>query len=449
MLPINPGKSHLIQAKLPCLSLCRLLIFLMFFMALLFYPAAAQINNSPCVVEIREYPGRDPAMWRGLYAARDGKVYTGLCGEGGSAHFYQYDPAVDSNRCIADIAEFLGERGKGIRTSGKIHCRPVEDNEGNIYFISMNNGAGPRSIDFRSWQGGHWIKYDPNRDKLEDLGLVDHGVGCYPLAIDVTRNHLFGISYTGYLFRFDIEKRISTNLGRVDNWDICRDIASDDQGNVYGCFPVSRIWKYDAKKGKVDDLSIRIPYDPTIFPTELKNPMLDRSTIWRAIEWDPVDRAFYGITCGSGSILFKYEPHLGPEGRVTDLGRLCDGRFLNTDSVKAIPYSPLAFAVDSRNRKVYFVPSARQYAIREYVETFGSREDHHLIMYDLKENRRVDLGVLRTADGRRVFGCEAASCGPDGTVYICGQAETKDPGKATRFIGDLPIALHLVIYRPN
>ncbi|MBN2288059.1 MAG: hypothetical protein JXQ83_01915 [Candidatus Glassbacteria bacterium] len=418
-------------------------------MVLFHSPLPAQVNNSPCIVETREYPGKDRAMWRGLYAARDGKVYTGLCGEGGSAHFYQYDPGTDSHRCIADIAEFLGERGKGIRTSGKIHCRPVEDRQGNIYFISMNDGAGPRSIDYTSWQGGHWIRYDPSRDKLEDLGLVDRGVGCYPLAIDEDRNHLFGITFTGYLFRLDIAKRVSTNLGRVDNWDICRDIVCDDQGNVYGCFPVSRVWKYDAEKGKVIDLAVEIPYDPTIFPTQLNNPMIDRSTIWRAVEWDPVGKAVYGITCGSGSILFKYEPHQGPEGRVSALGRLCDGKFLEKDNYKAIPYSPLAFALDSRNRKVYFVPSAREYAIGSYEETFGSSEDHHLIMYDLKENRRVDLGVLRTADGRRVFGCEAASCGPDGTVYLCGQARVKDPANATWFIGDIPLALHLIIYRPG
>jgi len=409
----------------------------------------AQVNKSPCIVELREYPGKDRAMWRGLYAAKDGKVYTGLCGEGGSAHFYQYDPVTDSHRCIADLAGFLGERAKGARTSGKIHCRPVEDNEGNIYFVTMNDGAGPRSIDYRSWLGGHWIRYHSRLDKLEDLGLVDHGVGCYPLAIDVKRNYLFGITFTGYLYRFDIAKRISANLGRVDNWDICRDIVCDDRGNVYGCFPVSRIWKYDAERKKVFDLLVQIPYDPTIFPTQLVNPMLDRSTVWRAVEWDPVDRAVYGVTCGSGSILFKYEPHIGPEGRVTSLGYLCDGKYLDTDQIKAIPYSPLAFALDSKNRKVYFVPSARKYAVDTYEETFGSREDHHLIMFDLKENRRVDLGVLKTADGRRVFGCEAATCGPDGTVYICGQAPVKDPAKGTWSIGKIPVALHLIIYKPD
>ncbi len=447
MLKKNPGMSkHDVRQSYFHL---KVIINLLVLIAGFYFSAAAQINNSPCIVELREYPGKNRAMWRGLYAAKEGKVYTGLCGEGGSAHFYQYDPGTDVHRCIADIAEFLGERGKGIRTSGKIHCRPVEDNEGYIYFLSMNDGAGPRNIDYRSWLGGHWLRYNPHLDKLEDLGLVDHRVGSYPLAIDVKRKHLFGITFTGYLYRFDIEKRISTNLGRVDNWDICRDIACDDLGNVYGCFPVSRMWKYDAEKEKFCDLSIQIPYDPTIFPTQLFNPMLDRSTIWRAIEWDPVDRAFYGVTCGSGSILFKYEPYVGHEGRVTALGYLCDGKYLDTDHIKNIPYSTLAFALDSRNRKVYFVPSARKYAVDTYEETFGSREDHHLIMFDLKENRRVDLGVLQTVDGRRVFGCEAASCASDGTVYICGQAPAKDPAKGTWSIGEMPVALHLIIYRPD
>jgi len=30
-------------------------------------------ENAICIVETREYPGRDPVMWDGLYAASDGK----------------------------------------------------------------------------------------------------------------------------------------------------------------------------------------------------------------------------------------------------------------------------------------------------------------------------------------------------------------------------------------
>ena len=103
-------------------------------------------ENRICIVETREYPGRDPVMWDGLYAASDGKVYSALINEGESAHFYVYDPKTDKNILLCDMAEFLDERGKGIRSTGKIHNKPVEDNEGNIYFVSMSNGSGPNNI---------------------------------------------------------------------------------------------------------------------------------------------------------------------------------------------------------------------------------------------------------------------------------------------------------------
>ena len=404
-------------------------------------------ENKICIVETREYPGRDPAMWDGLYAANDGKVYSALISEGTSAHFYVYDPVKDKSVLLLDMAEFLDERGKGIRTTGKIHNKPVEDDEGNIYFCTMSNGSGPNTFDYTSWRGGHWIKYDPKINKFEDMGLVDQGVGCYPLAIDKKCGYLFGIGYTGYFYRFDLKNRITKNFGRVSNWDICRNIFCDDEGNVYMSFPNARVAKYDTKKEKVYETSLQTPYDPTLFPTELKNPMIDRTNIWRAVQWDSIDKVAYGVT-GGGSVLFRFDPHDGPEGKITSLVKMCDSKFLEGDH-KDIPYSTLAFAVDSRNKKVYFAPSARNYNTKKYVETFGSEEDQHLIMYDIKTNQRVDLGAMRTADGRKVFGCEAASVSSNGTLYICGQVEVKEKKTANRMIGDNPVALQLIIYKPQ
>lgn len=436
-------KAHLIRNSFPVLSR----IFLMFLSSFILFNSIRAQGTKFCVVDAREYPGRDIYMWDAIYASKSGDVYTGLITEGSSAHFYVYSPADDRNILIADIAEFLNERGKGIRSSGKIHNKPVEDEEGNIYFVPLNNGSGPRNIDYRSWRGGNWIKYDPRTKTLENMGLVDEGLGSYPLTIDTKRKYLFGVGFTGYFYRFDLEKRITKNFGRVSNWDICRDIFCDDKGNVYGPFPTGRVWKYDAELEKVIDLNISVPYDPTIYPTQLVKPMIDRSNDWRAIEWDPVDKVAYGVTCGSGSILFRFDPHEGPEGKITPLTKMCDTKFLESDR-KDIPYSTLAFAVDSKNKKVYFAPSAREYVTDKYVETFGSEQLHHLIMYDIKSNTRVDLGALRTKDGLRVYGCEGATVGPDGTVYICGEAELKDPSKATSYVGKIPVSLQLLIYKP-
>jgi hypothetical protein len=405
-------------------------------------------ENKICIVVTREYPGRDPVMWDGLYAASDGKVYSALINEGESAHFYVYDPDTEKNILLCDMADFLGERGKGIRSTGKIHNKPVEDNEGNIYFVTMSNGSGPNTFDYTSWKGGHWMKYNPGKNEMEDMGLVDQGIGCYPLAIDRNRGFLYGIGFTGYFYRFDLKSRVTKNFGRVSNWDICRDIFCDDEGNVYMSNPTSQVTMYDVKKEKVCETSLRTPYDPSIFPAQLRNPMIDRTNIWRAVEWEPVDKVAYGVTCGSGSILFRFDTHDGPEGKITPLVKMCDSKFLQGDP-KDIPYSTLAFAVDSRNKRVYFAPSARGFSIQRYEETYGSKEGHHLIMYDIKTDKRVDLGIMQTADGRKIFGSEAASVAPDGTVYICGQAEVKDKKSGTRMIGDIPAALHLIIYKPQ
>jgi len=421
------------------------LLFAPFFAGFVISSMAAQ---DVCKVETRNYPGKDDAMWDALYAARNGDVYTGLITEGGSAHFYVYRPSSDKNILISDLSDFLGERGKGVRSSGKIHNKPVEDASGNIFFVTMNNGAGPRNIDYTSWAGGHWMKYNPSAGVLENLGLVDEGIGCYPLAIDPESRYLFGVGFTGYFYRFDLRNGNTRNFGRVCNWDICRDIFCDDEGNVYGSFPVGRVWKYDAKSEKVVDLSVRVPYNPSIYPTELLNPMIDRTCDWRAVEWDPDDKVAYGVTCGSGSLLFRFDPHKGKDGIITPLAQICDSRFLGSERPD-IPYSTLAFAMDRKRKIIYFVPSARTYSTGEYVETLGSNEPHHLIKYDIKSNRRTDLGEMKTKDGKKVFGCEAASVAPDGTLYICGQAELRDQTGATARVGNIPVSLQLIIYRPE
>jgi hypothetical protein len=434
-------------------NVSKVLIFSALFIPILFmgFSSVYTMGQDPgnfVIVEARPYPGRDAVMWDGVYAARSGKVYSGLMREGASSNFYEYDPVTDSNRLLFNMSEFLGMRGKGIRTPSKIHNAPVEDNDGNIYFVPMNNGSGPRNIDFLSWPGGYWLRYEPGTGKLENLGLVDKQVGFYPLTIDRTRNFLFGVAFNGYLYRFDIENGKTTKLDRVANWDINRNIFCDDKGNVYGSFPPGRVWKYEAEHERVVDLNIRQPHDPTFWPQQMRNPMLDRTDDWRAVDWDPINNVAYGITCGSGNILFRFDPHRGPHGEFTALTRLCDPKYWGTNQ-KNIPFAPLAFTLDSQNQKIYFVPSARSYQVGEWAETFGTDQVHHLIMYDIASGKRVDLGKMVTEDGRRVFGCEGATTGPDGTVYIVGQVEVENEENATRFVGGIPAALHLVIYKPE
>ena len=420
--------------------------------------APARPQQKYAVVDSLGLPGghKDSSMFSGLYAARDGMVYIGSSIHGGSAQFYKYDPRSGRVEHIAGMAEFLGQTGRGVRVAGKIHTRFVEDRQGRIYFATMCEDSGPTNIDPYSWEGPHWMRYDPRAGKVENLGSINHLWGAYGLAIDDKRNRLFATTWDGHLYRYDIDDGRTHDLGRVDNWDDARHIAADDEGNVYGPYPNARIWKYDAKTERVHDLSVQFPYDHLVFPRRMSNPMLDRKAIWRVVDWDPVDRVLYGVD-GSSSLLFKYDPRDGPEGRATFLARLCAKRFIESDR-KDIPFSTLAVTI-GKDRKIYHAATGFDFdyeARLESTELARQRGDPRaisyteLIAYDLKTRRRENLGMLRTRDGAHVFGCGAATCGPDGTVYFVGGVEEKDPAKAAGKTGGVaPYALRLLLYKPR
>ena len=417
----------------------------------------AQAETKYALVETREFPGsrKETQMFSALYAAADGRLYIGLCTHGASSQFYQYDPRQDRMRHIADLAQFLGQTGRGIRTAGKIHTRFVEDQQGRIYFATMCEDSGPTNIDPYSWEGPNWIRYDPKASQLENLGRINPLWGIYGLAIDKKRNHLFGTAWDGHLYRYDINTGKTRDLGRVDNWDDLRHIAADDDGNVYGCYPKARIWRYDARTELVGDLAVEIPYDPLVYPRRLSNPMLDRKAIWRVVEWDPVERVIYGVDGGS-SILFKYDPKDGPQGRVTPLARLCAERFYASGR-KDIPYSTLAFTI-GKDRKIYYAPAgldfdyeARLEAARLAQARSGQKTPPYseLIAFDLKSGKRENLGVVRTRDGRHVFGLGGAASALDGAIYLGGAVEAKDAQRAVGKVAGLyPFVMELLIYRP-
>lgn len=421
--------------------------------------SAEQVEEKYVYVEAQDFPGNhgEGSMYSGLSVASDGKVYIALCTHAGPGQFYQYDPVEDKIRHIADLPEFLGEKGKGIRVTGKLHTRLVEDSEGRIYFGTMCEDAGPPRIEPYSWQGPRWMRYDPKTDKLEDLGFINRLWGVYGLAIDRKRNYLFATAWNGHVYRFDIERRVTRDLGRVDNWDVVRHIVADEEGNVYGCYPPrAQIWKYDAKTERIYDLSIAAPRDVTVFPRKMTNPMLERKAIWRVAEWDRVDKAIYGIS-GGASILFRYDPKDGPEGKVTALDKLCSEYFYRSGR-KDIPYSTLAFTI-GKDRKAYYAPVGMAFDFDIAVEAATLAQDlgairraphSELISYDLRTNTREYVGILKTKDGRDVFGCGAAACGLDGTIYLCGAVETRDAKNAGGLVLDkYPFKMSLMTYKPN
>jgi hypothetical protein len=399
-------------------------------------------------LEALEYPGnkKDDSMWSGLYTAKSGKIYVGLCTHADAANFYEYDPATGDFDHIADLTIHKGERGRGIRTSGKIHVPCVEDHDGNIYFGDFCEDNGPESIDPSSYEGAHWFKYDPVKKKLTNIGLISRHSGLLGMAIDRDRRHLYGLAEDGHLYMFDLDRNITIDKGRVDDWDICRTIATDDKGNVYGAFPVDRVWKYNPVDDRTYDLqNLRIPNDHRVSPRTMSNPKIDRKTLWRILEWKPDEKVFYGIT-NSDSRLFRFDPEKGEEGEIEALSLMCADQYLDVDP-KQIPIATLAFTL-AGNDKAYFAPvtvafdySAESWDVRDE-RKFTAKVTQKkqpprsvLVEYDLKTNKRREVGLMETEDGRAVYGLGAAVYSPvDNKLYFAGAVEENDPEKVAGII---------------
>ena len=421
----------------------------------------AGLQDKKVVLRSIDFPGnhKEDGYWAALHAGADGKVYIGLNTEGGGhAHFYIYDPAKDEIRHRADMAEFLGGYGKGIRTHAKIHSKFCEDKEGNIYFATGNMGAGPDEVDPMSWEGGHWCKYDPKTDKLEDLGLVVPYRGIYGMAIDKDRNMLFGVCYGGHLLVHNISTGQTTDKGRVNlsGRTAARTLVCDDQGNVYGTFAPDRIFKYDSANGRVIDLGIRLPSDATIYPRTTH--LIKR--YMRAGVWDDVNKKIYGVEGGT-SILFEFDPKVGKEGQIRALERLLP--YQHSEKVRRSHYATLSFTI-GLDRKVYYMPIGSMESNdcnkgRNFFRWVGQA---YLITYDLGTGQKEILGRVFVKDGTRVIGwlngppSGGAATGTDGTIYFCGFVRERNPELISTYLGfeywgqvtNMPARLRLLIYKP-
>ncbi|MEA1996113.1 MAG: hypothetical protein U9N45_00665 [Gemmatimonadota bacterium] len=426
---------------------------------------AGETDVKIAVVKRYRFPGshREDSMWSALYGARSGKIYIGLCTHAEAAHFYEFDPATDSITHIADMTVVAGERGKGIRTTGKIHVRMGEDDSGNIYFGGLCEDTGPEPIDPASYPGPHWYRYNPNLGKVEDLGLINRHWGLLGMTVDNKYNCLYGLAEDGHLYKHDINKGITRDLGLVDSWDVCRTVFADNHGNVYGAFPVARIWKYDPVQDRVIDLpNIRLWYDLRVPPRTMTKPMIDRKVIWRVIEWDPVDKVAYGIMGGS-SMLFRFDPDDGPEGKITTLVKMCAPQYLESDPMQT-PFSTLALTI-SNDHLIYYAPTMAgsfdytgiSWDVRDE-EKFKARlaGGHYpplsvLVTYNPDTGERSDLGRMKTHDGCQVYGLGGACMGQkDGKIYFVGAIDEPDPGlEAAKVARRWPYSMGLISYDPQ
>lgn len=388
---------------------------------------------------------KDAQMWSALYIASNGKLYVGLCTHADAANVYEFDPATEKMRHLANLTIISQERGRGIWTNGKIHVQ-MQELDGYVYFGSMSEDNGPPAIDASSYRGPYWYRIEMKTGKVEQLSHINSFWGLVGQTMDKERRLIYGLAENGHLYRYRIDEDWTEDLGRVDNWDICRTIFADDEGNVYGSFPPGRIWKYDVGKDRVFDLKHTTL--PIINQSRtMANPMLDRKVQWRIVEWDPVERVAYGIVGGS-NLLFRFDPHAGPEGTITPLKMLLP-RHLEAGDAMDYPSATLTLTIDQKRQQIYYIPVTG--GDFDYGAVSRDLPAYSLLMtYNLKTGESHEIGLLRAQDGRYAYGMGGAKLDHEGRLWFVGAFEEPNAElSAGKIQGRYAYSLGLGVYDSN
>lgn len=401
---------------------------------------------------------KDAQIWSAMYIASNNKIYIGLCTHGDAATIYEFDIETRTMRQLGNLTKVLNERGKGTWTNGKIHVK-MQELDGHVYFGSFCEDNGPPAIDASSYQGPYWFKIDMNTGELITLSKINSFWGLIGQEMDKERRIIYGLTEEGHLVRYFIDEDYTEDMGRVDNWDICRTLLLDESGNLYGSYAPGRIWKFDVEKDRIIDFEhVRVPV--SLESRTMANPMLDRRAQWRYIEWDKKDKVAYGITGGSNT-LFKYDVNEGSEGEMTTLGRICAPMYRQADPY-AVPSATLAMTLNPIERKIYYLPvvqgdfdygAVQTNVSSSLAASAGQKKPplSFLVSYDLDKGALEDIGILTTSDdGSNVYGMGAADTDATGKVWFVGAFEEKDTKYEVRKMsGVFPYSLGLGCFDPK
>jgi hypothetical protein len=390
---------------------------------------------------------KDAQMWSAMYVGSNGKVYVGLCTHGDAANVYEFDPKTETMRHLANITKLAGERGKGVWTTGKIHVQ-MQELDGYVYFGSLDEDNGPPVIDANSYVGPHWYRIHMESGRVEQLSLISDFWGLVGQAMDKKRRIIYGLAEDGHLYRYLIDEDYTEDMGRVDNWDICRTIFLDEAGNLYGSLAPGMVWKYDVEQDRIFDLqSLTLPTNGQ--SRTMANPMLDRLGQWRVIEWDPVDKVAYGLVGGSNR-MFKFDPAAGREGEITMLEPLHAPMYDDSEPFD-IPGATLAMTLSQPERKIYYIPVASGDFDYGAVSTEGDSPSlSYMMSYDLKTGKRDSLGIMKTKDGSLAYGMGGAQADAEGRIWFVGAFEERDAEYVVRKrSGKYPYSMGLGVYDPR
>jgi len=379
--------------------------------------------------------------YHSITAASNGWIYftVGTHQLATSAKIFRFDPATSLMEEVADVSAALGVDPTKQVPHGKVHT-PLFEHEGWLYFAthtSVYEGSLPDASpnDGREpYAGGHFMRLSLNNNDIEDLagvGLPNEGL--ITMAMGHEGRWLYGLTWpSGLLIGYDRETDQLRSWGAVQDrgewgqlgttWDfICRKLAVDDQGMLYGSDREGRIWRMDPSEQRAVtyleniDLDRVPPLQSETFIIEPEPHYYWRN--WRTILWNEETASFWGLHGGSTQ-LFEFNPG---DQTLRSISPLVPSM------VSPDPRNPwrtqLGFTLGPDQTLFYLAHGPPE----EIEGRRAVRASVHLLSYDIEEGERLEHGTLVGPNGERVFFTESLEMAANGDLYTVAWVETLDP----------------------
>ncbi len=381
--------------------------------------------------------------YNGMGCASNGKIYYVLSTEGydTGARMFCFDPKKNEIKCVGDLTEACGEKGKHSIVQGKSHVNFVES-DGKLYFathlgfyndIDGMEKMGIPPAGWTAYPGGHLLSYDLASGKFEDYAIAPDQEGILAFSMDTKRGRAFGITWpSGIFFRFDYATRSLKRFAKTcalgeagkgaEYRTVCRSIAVNSaDGSAWYSTSEGDIFHYRADKDAVELVkgdNLKKDYFGIYDPTSPGHMGYN----WRQIFCRAADGMIYGVHGNSG-YLFRFDPK---QERIQVLERITSEPSKASGMFDQFSYGYLGFGLAHDGKTIYYLTGGPIYengrrlagkATTAMGEAKGL-ENLHLITYDIAKRHYRDHGAIFYPNGQRPLYVNSLAIGLDGTAYF-------------------------------
>lgn len=428
----------------------RHIIFRLWFSFAFVFPAVA----GPSKVQFKTVPFEslkkyitcelfDPNFLQGdcnyhcLISASDGKIYfsLGTHNTDYACRFYSFEPKTEKITLIAELDKVVGEDAKKEYSQGKIHTR-LSEYKGKIWFAThtsfYNWDAALPGTEYgckKNFKGGRFMNYDLKTGKFTDLARIFPGEGVLSIALDRKNEIIYGLTWPSAIFvSYDIKTDDLRYWGAVQSrgewghhpweWDrVCRTLAIDPAGHIYGSTMDGLIWKYERTKARPISYIKGLDLSRAAFSQSAEETNKgDFLNIWRTIEWNPNTNSFWGLHYHC-TVLFEFDPAVNYIRAVAELRH---------EAYFGMPKNPersqLGFMIGPKNT-IFYLAHCPAVVLKDREPVQSAL---NLITYEIDKDKYADHGPILSPGKRRAFFAESIAIGPDDHIYTIAWVEIAD-----------------------